>query len=87
MSVRTDSDWTIITEQDLHDESYRLAHFHDNNHVTLSIPLNSAGHRSRQLAPSQCLRLAWCLLSFYLTRRLTHNRQIVEPQTPDDFQI
>lgn len=81
MMERTDSDWTVLETQDLHDESFKLAHFHSNAHVSLSIPHNRLGFHTRQLARGQCRELGTRLLRFARTGQLT------EPQIKDDFQI
>jgi len=81
MIERTDSFFTVLTDQDLHDQEFYLAHCHANDHLTLTIPLNRHGHRSRQLAPLQCAALGTRLLRFSRTRQLT------DPCHPGDFQI
>ena len=81
MHERRADDWTVIETQDLHDQTFQVAHFHPNTHLSLSIPLNRLGHHTRQLSRSQCRKLALYLLHFDRTGQLT------QPQGPNNFQI
>lgn len=81
MIERADSDWTVIEDQDLHDEGFKVLHFHPNAHVSLSIPTARTGFHTRQLARSHCRWLGTRLLRFWRTGQLT------EPQIKDDYQI
>lgn len=81
MIERTDSFFTILTDQDLHDHQFYLAHHHATDHIHFTIPIASHGHRTLDLAPSQCAAIGTRLLRFSRTRQLT------DPCHPGDFQI
>ena len=50
-----DALFAIVTDQDLHDHSFRCTHVIDNDHVSLNIPLNGHGFRTIQLSANQCI--------------------------------
>ena len=81
MITRTDAFYTLLSEHDMHDHAFYVAHYHAADIVQLTIPLSTHGHRTLHLAPSQCQALGHHLLLFSRTRHLT------EPQVPEDFQI
>ena len=81
MIDRSDGFYTVLTDQDLHDNGITVYHCHANEFITLAIPLNRQNHRSRQLSRSQCRELGTRLLNFARTGQLS------EPQGPNDYQI
>ncbi len=81
LHVRTSADWTVVDVSDMHGEGFRVAHWHPNAHVSLSLPVNRAGFHTRQLGRHQCAKLGTMLL------RLSRTGQLCETAHPDDFQI
>lgn len=81
LRVRPESDWTVIDGMDMHGEEFRVAHWHPNAHISISLPVNKKGFHTRQLSRRQCGRIGTMLL------RLSRVGQLTEEALKDDFQI
>jgi len=81
MIQRTDSLFTIITDQDLHDRTFHCAWYHHNSHLDLTLPLSHHHHRTLHLGASQCRRWGLKLLA------LAEQMPLTDPTLPHDFQI
>lgn len=81
MITRRDTLFTIISDQDLHDHTFEAAHYHGNDHLDLTIPLDRHDRRSLHLGANQCRH--WGLKLLELAERMP----LTNPKLPLDFQI
>lgn len=81
MHERSDSLFTIVTDQDLHDRSFYLAWYHGNDHIDLTLPLNRHDHRTLHLGARQCRQWGLKLIA------LAEQMPLTDPTLPHDFII
>lgn len=81
MHVRTDSLFTVISDQDLHDHSFHCAWYHANYHIDLTIPLDRHDRRTLHLGARQCRQWGLKLLA------LSEQMPLTDPKLPHDYSI
>jgi len=81
MHITRDHLFTIITDVDLHDRTFRASHYHGNDHLDLTLPLSSHHHRTIHLCGAQCRQLGLQLLA------LAESFPLSDPRIPHDYSI
>jgi hypothetical protein len=81
MHTRRDNFYTVVTDQDLHDRPFTLAHYLGNSHVDLTLPLSWHEHRTIHLGAHQCRQ--WGLKLIEMAESIKHSN----PKHAHDFTI